>query len=277
MSVRDSATRSEYTGAVSSVRRSVALAAALLPGLVALGVASSSSAQEPAAASASVTSTASASPSSTPLRRKVEEPTEVEIIDLSDEPEPDAQAFAIGLQAGGGALHTNGSEDKVVPAADFSFTFDLGLGPGGARVPWTLEPFVAFAITRASLSSTVNVFPDRWTEIGARIVWRGEGSLDHHWFSFGLGAVWTSYGSCAHDPSQQADPTTGNLACLPKGDLPAKTDLTPALLVDVGVGLYEWTARFARYGFLLRAPVEISGHPGVGGIFAFYAQVGFKR
>ena len=273
MSGRDSATRSEYTGAVSSVRRSVALAAAVLPGLVALGVASSSSAQESASsasasASASAAASASSSPSSPPpLRRKTEEPTEVEIIDLSDEPEPDAQAFAIGLQAGPALFHTNGSEDKVVPAADFSFTFDLGLGPGGARVPWTLEPFVAFALTRASLSSTVNVFPDRWTEIGARIVWRGQGSFDGHWLSFGLGGVWTSYGRCG---DVVLDPNN-NLVCT------ERHDLTPALLVDLGVGLQEWTTRIARYGFTLRAPIEISGHPGIGGVLAFYAQVGFKR
>jgi hypothetical protein len=267
-------------GASMLVRRALAIVVAAIPGVAAIVAASSSAAQEPPAppapsVSATTSSTTSVTTTSAPLRRHHEEPTEVEIVDLTDEPEPDPQALAIGLQAGPALFHTNGSENKIVPAADFSFTFDVGLGPGGNRVPWSIEPYFAFAITRASLSSTVNVFPDRWTEIGARIVWRGEGSLDGHWLSLGLGAVWTSAGSC--DFHGAADPATGDVPCQDAAGNSSKFNLTPAFLVDVGVGLYEWRARVARYGFLLRAPFEISGHPGVGGVVGFYAQVGFRR
>ena len=56
-------------------------------------------------------------------RRTVEEPTVIEVLNFVDEVEPDPQAFAVGLSAGLGVLATKGS-DRVVPGANFAFTFD---------------------------------------------------------------------------------------------------------------------------------------------------------
>jgi hypothetical protein len=255
---RDIAPESEYTSARMPYggRSLLVVCAALAPAFGALASATSGAAQELApsssastASSASTTSAPPPSPSSSapPLRRH-EEPTEVQIIDLTDEPEPDPQAFAIGLQAGGGVFHTKHG-DTIEPAADFAFTFDLGLGPGGAHIPWTLEPFASFALTRASFSGTIDATPDRWTEIGVRLVWRGEGALEGHWLSLGVGGVWTSYNSkfersCAFLAS--AAPCTETAY--------QKLQLSPAPLVEIGVGIKEWTARVARYGFMVRAP-----------------------
>ncbi|GAC1393709.1 MAG: hypothetical protein NVSMB47_01480 [Polyangiales bacterium] len=196
----------------------------------------------------------------------------MELIDLTDGPQPDPLAMAVGLTGGLAGFHTRGSQG-VSAAADFSFTFEAGLGPGGARAPWSVQAFVSFAITRASLASDVQVFPDRWTEVGVRAIYRGmpgSGLLDGRWLSLGLGAVWTGWGTCAHGSELAALQAAGAPAC-------TAVDIAPGGLIDVGVGVQEWSTRFARYGFGVRAPFELSSHWGWGAVAFFYAQLGLGR
>ena len=201
-------------------------------------------------------------PSPAKGRRTVTEPTEIEVLNFVDEVERDPQSLAVGLSGGLGMLATKGSSSARA-AANFAFTFDIGLGPGGARVPWSIEPFAAFSITPATFNSDIQAFPDRFTELGARFVYRGNaGLLEGRFLAVGLGLVWTSWGSC----SQPAPALCDN-----------RHDLTPAGLVDLGFGIHEWTARTARYGFELLTPVEVSKHPGFAVFGAFYAQLGLGR
>jgi hypothetical protein len=194
-------------------------------------------------------------------RRTADEPTEIEVLNFVDEHERDPQAYAVGLSVGIGGISTKGSA-RVVPAAAFAFTFDFGLGPGGARVPWSLEPFAAFAITPASFDSDVRKYPDRFTELGTRLVYRGSGALEGRFLSLGLGLVWTSFGDCPRPQPERCD-LHGNLV--------------PAFLVDLGVGVVEWQVRGARYGFGVAGPIELSKYPG-GGVFGFfYGQLGLGR
>ena len=272
------ATRSGYTGRMPRRRRTPArLAVAVAVSGTALGALGTPARAEPTAIPASSGASSGAAidavASPPPLRRHHDAPVEVQIIDLTDGPEPDPQALAIGVSGGVAGLRTRGSSG-VTAAADFSFTFDVGLGAGGARVPWSLQAFASFAITRATLSSDVQVFPDRWTEIGVRAVYRGapgSGLLDGRWLSLGLGGVWTSWGSCGQGSDLVVmDPINGPVCT-------SRHELAPAGLIDVGVGVQEWSTRFARYGFGVRAPFELSSHWGWGAVAFFYAQLGFGR
>ncbi len=203
---------------------------------------------EPVAPSPSASSPASSAP---PMRKKPVSEDEIEVITLDGDPEYDRQRFAVGLHSGLGWLTTRGSGAGNA-VADFGLLGEFGLGTYGARVPWTLEVFAAFAITRSSFSGDSTNHPNRFTEAGARIVLRGDGLLANRWLSLGGGIVFTSHGGA-----------TGRDA-----------EISPGGLVDVGFGVYEWITRLVRYGFAARVPIELSSHPGVGAIGFFYAQVG---
>ncbi|GAC1352647.1 MAG: hypothetical protein NVSMB1_17620 [Polyangiales bacterium] len=211
-----------------------------------------------------------------------EEPTEVEIVTLPGDPEYDRQRFAVGLEAGPAYFMTSGSRGE--PAADFSIVGEYGLGPYGARVPWTAEIFASFAVMRTSLItlSEQGKHPNRFTAGGARIIYRGtRGWLDGRWISVGAGVVLTSWDRpdsltpamravCSSTSSEDA---AARNALGPSGCALPDTSLFGGL-VDVGVGIQEWTSRFARYGIGARVPIELSAHPGIGAVAFFYAQLG---
>lgn len=265
--------RLALAGAVASAGGAASLARAATeaaPSAVAASGSSSSTGADLAGAGVAASSSSAPAPAH---RRRHEEPVEVELIDLTDGPQPDPQALAVGLTAGPAVFHTRGSQG-VSAAADFSFTFEAGLGPGGARAPWSVQAFVSFAVTRASLASDVQVFPDRWTEVGVRAIYRGipgSGLLDGRWLSLGLGAVWTSWGSCEAGSDLVVVNSLGFVECT------SRHEIAPGGLIDVGVGLQEWSTRFARYGFGVRAPFELTSHWGWGAVAFFYAQLGLGR
>ncbi len=212
-----------------------------------------------------------APPAKKSLRRPVEPPVEVEVVDLTGDRDP--QFFALGAHIGGGYLWNNKSIGQG--AGHAALTFAFGLGPNGARVPWTLEPYAAFAITYGAVLEKGG-HPNRFTEIGARIVYRGEqGLLAHRWLSLGGGLVWTSQrpSSGFLSPGRECfnDPDKATAAGL---DCSEKQGISPALLVDLGVGLQEWTTRRARFGFALRTPLQISSAPGFAAFLTVYGQVG---
>lgn len=223
-------------------------------------------------ATSSPSAAASTSSSTEPPRKGrkvVTEPTEVELIDLTGEVDPDPQRYAVGVEAGASLLYTHGS-GAPVGAGAFAATFAFGLGPGGARVPWSIEAFAGFSVTRAALDSAVRTFPDRFTEIGARLVYRGDhGLLEQRWLAVGAGLVWSSYGTCS--TGSALDPSTGNVTCIDAHSI------SPGALLDLGVGMQEWTSRSARYGIAVRAPFELSAHWGFAAMATFYAQLGLGR
>jgi hypothetical protein len=203
------------------------------------------------------------------LRRKPE-PIEVEVVDLTGDRDP--QAFALGAHIGGGYMTNIHSGGQGAPHV--SLVADFGLGENGAR-KWTLEPFAGFAISIGSLRE-VGGHPNRFTEIGARLVYRGDsGLLDHRWIGFGAGLVWSSRrpSSGFTDPPQPC--FKGEDAATAAGaDCSRKSGISPGLLVDLGVGLHEWVVRRARWGFALRMPLQISSSPGFSVFAVFYGQIG---
>jgi hypothetical protein len=228
------------------MRRLLALATALVGPFV-LIVANAQTQPVPAVAA----STSASSTTPTSFSRKSTEEVEVEVITLEGEPEYDPQRFAVGLSAGGGWLDTRGS-GAGAGVGNFGILGEFGLGQYGARAPLTIEVFASFALNQGSFSAGGNIHPNRFTELGGRLVWRPEGGLlADRWLSLGAGIVFTSWGK---------DGDQGNVA--------------PGALLDVGAGLFEWKTRLVRYGVGLRAPVELSSHPGVGALGFFYAQVG---
>lgn len=236
-----------------SVPRFGALSMTVVLSLAAAGA----GAAEPANATTPPTASTSSATESEP---------EVTIIDLTDGPEPDHQAYAAGMSAGAALLFTKGSPSPT-PGGVFAFTFSFGLGPGGARVPWTLDAFASFTATRSSFKSDIQSYPDRWTELGARLVYRQDaGFFAEHYLAFGLGGVWTSYGRCTQPEDLDAN---GN--CANKGIV------APGLLLAPAVALQEWTTRLSRYGVELAVPVELSNHSGFAIFARFYAQLGLRR
>lgn len=232
-------------------------------------------ADEPSTPAPAASTSVSASASTIPLRkpRPTEEPTEVEVINLS--PDRDPQALALGAHFGGGLL-TARYAGPPQAAFTFSLVADFGLGPGGARTPWTLEPWIAFAMSFNQLVDKPS-YPNRFTEMGVRIVhrWGEDSSLSHQWLSLGAGAVWTNTrpSSGFFDPDRGCTGSAESIAS--KGlDCTRSGPIAPGALVDVGVGLYETIVRRARWGFGVRAPVQISKYPGVALFAFFYAQVG---
>lgn len=213
-------------------------------------------------------------PPKPPLRKPRPEPTEVEVVDLT-EGAVDPQRLAVGPQIGGGWMTNQGS--KGAGFVDVALAVDIGLGAGGARVPWSLEPYFAFAVTYGT-GLGAGVHPNRFTEIGARIVYRFPGGpLDGSWLSLGGGLVWTStkpssgYLGSAPCKRDQAAAEAQGLSCADDGDI------APGGLIDVGIGVREWTTRRARVGFGVRAPLQLSSNPGFGVLGFFYAQVGTGR
>ena len=77
-------------------------------------------------------------PAKKSLRRKVEPPSEVEVIDLTGDRDP--QAFALGAHIGGGYLTNVHSIGQG--AGHVALVADFGLGANGSRV-WSIEPFVS--------------------------------------------------------------------------------------------------------------------------------------
>ena len=132
----------------------------------------SAAAPPPASASASSPSTTS----TPPLRRPRPEPTVVEVIDLGGDRDP--QGFAMGAHVGGAFLWNRDSIGQG--AGTIALVADFGLGPNSARVPWTLEPFISFAVPYGVLFEQGG-HPNRFTEIGAPGLsvprWRPRGSL----------------------------------------------------------------------------------------------------
>jgi hypothetical protein len=200
------------------------------------------------------------------------EPTVVEVVDLGGDRDP--QSFAMGVQLGPGLFYTSGSAPQL--GFGTMLTADFGLGEGGKRIPWSFEPFVGFAVTYNLLTDTRG-YPNRFTEIGARFVYRfSTGWLEDRWFSLGAGAVWTSRrpssgyfhpsGACRSD--NPADAAALGLDCSPN------EPISPGLLVDLGVGLIEQKVRRARWGIAARLPLQISSTPGLAALAVFYAQIG---
>lgn len=182
----------------------------------------------------------------------------VEIIDLTPEQEVDPQRFSVGGDAGLGWL-TNRGSGAGQPSLNFAVAVAFGLGPGGAHEPWSIEAFAAFALTYSTIRGTSGD-PNRFTELGARLVYRlPDGPLAHRWVSLGAGIAFSSWGAPGHEVGR------------PRGDI------TPGALVDLGVGVYEVLMRRARIGVALRVPIQLSAHPGIGTLGVFYAQIGIGK
>lgn len=221
----------------------------------------------------SASTSVSASASAIPLRKPRPEPTEVEVIDLS--PDFDPQALALGAHVGAGLLAARYAGPPQA-ATHFALVADFGLGPGGKRTPWTLEPWIAFAISFNALANQSS-YPNRFTEFGVRIVhrWGEDSALSHQWLSLGVGAVWTNTrpSSGFFDPGRGCSGSEEAIAA--KGlDCSRVGPIAPGALLDVGVGVYETVIRRARWGFGVRAPVQISKIPGLAVFGFFYAQIG---
>jgi hypothetical protein len=205
-------------------------------------------------------------------RRRQPEPQVVEIVDLTED-DRDPQRFAVGGQLGGGWMTNRGSKGAAL--ADFALTFDFGLGSGGARVPWSLEPYVAFAVTRGTdIGQGVN--PNRFTEIAVRLVHRfpSGGLLEHQWIGLGGGLVWTSTEASSGYRGTQPCRLDKAAAEAAGADCSTNPNIAPGALVDVSLGIWEWTVRRARWGIGARVPLQFSSNPGFGGIAFVYAQVG---
>jgi len=251
----------------------LAVPVALAAGVLSYGGAR---AEDPAAAPAA-SSSASASTIEAPksLRKARPVPSVVQVIDLGGDRDP--QGFAMGAMIGPGVLYTTGSAPQL--AIGTMLTAHFGLGEGGKRVPWTVEPFLGFSVT-FNLLREVRGYPNRFTEIGARVVYRfSDGWLDGRWFSLGAGAVWTSRrpSSGYFDPSgacRADDKTKAEGLGL---DCSRDENISPGLLVDLGVGLIEQTVRRARWGLAARLPLQISSTPGFAALAVFYAQIGTAR
>lgn len=209
-------------------------------------------------------------PAKKSLRRKVEPPSEVEVIDLTGDRDP--QAFALGAHIGGGYLTNVHSIGQG--AGHVALVADFGLGANGSRV-WSIEPFISFAIPYGVLFQKGG-HPNRFTELGARMVYRPEaGLLAHRWVSFGAGLVWTSRrpSSGFFDPSRACFGDPDKAAALGL-DCSRQDAISPGLLVDFGIGLHEWVVRRARWGFGVETPLQLSSSPGFAVLGFFYAQVG---
>ncbi len=203
----------------------------------------------PSATTSAATSAAAPSPAASSSASA--EP-EVEIVDLSETPQTDRQGLAAGVIIGLGGASTIGSAG-VTPLLQIGLAIDVGLGRAMARVPWTLESWFSFSVTADELagSAQVSQWPDRFTELGARVRYTFPGGpLAGRWLSLGGGVAFTSYGYAGLANNETAG------------------------LVDLGIGVQEWASRRARVGLALHVPVAVADHPGFGVFGAFYASIG---
>ncbi|MGZ3423785.1 MAG: hypothetical protein ACXVEF_02485 [Polyangiales bacterium] len=233
---------------------------------------------EPApASSSSGSSAASPAPTTATSSKKSEEPAEIEVIDLNPEPPRDPQRFAVGGQVGGMWM-TNRGSGHGSGAIDFAFLGSFGLGAGGARVPFTLEVWVAAAIVHHALNldSGQETAPNRFTEVGVRLVYHRVPSGGFSWISLGGGLAWTSTRQLSDDT---ADPLCNIDRVKAKAsgiDCGSVGDIAPGALFDVGFGIYEWMTRGSRAGVGLRFPGQISHFPGIGAVLYLYGQAGLR-
>jgi len=223
--------------------------------------------------SASASTSASAAPAKVPLRKERPPPSEVEVIDLT--PDRDPQALAVGAQVGAGVLAVR-EGGPAQGAFNVALVGDFGLGPGGARTPWTLEPWIAFAMP-FNVMAEVKGYPTRFTEFGVRIVhrWGDDSVLAHRWIALGAGAVWTNTrpSSGLFDPRNLCRNDSDRAAA--EGlDCSRSGAISPGALLDLSIGLHETVVRRARWGFGVRTPVQLSTYPGITVLGFFYAQVG---
>jgi hypothetical protein len=194
------------------------------------------------------------SSSAHPLRKHRPDATEIEVVTIGEDTPPDRQRRAFGIALGGAWMTNKGSNGAG--SANLALSFSFGLGPGGARVPLTLEPYLGYAVTYGTGFGT-GVHPNRFTELGIKLVWRFSDELGPRWFAWlstGGGAVWTS--------------------TRPNPDRP-KGNIAPGAVVDLGVGVYEWTGRRSRLGVAVRSPIQLSSNPGFAVMGLLYAQLAF--
>jgi hypothetical protein len=249
----------------------------LLPivALAGFGGASSARAQGDAPAAASASPSTSASPPAS-ATATTGEPAEIEVIDLTPEPERDPQRYAVGAQVGAMWM-TNRGSGHGTGALDFALVGTFGLGSGGARVPFSLDVWVGAAIAHKllSLDPSEETSPNRFTEMGVRLVYHREPSGAFSWFSLGGGLVWTTtrqfnddrYDSICNDLTAAKN---AGVACGGRGLI------APAALYDVGFGIYESISHLKRAGVAIRFPGQISRFPGIGAVLYVYGQIGLR-
>lgn len=231
------------------------------------GAASAASAAPPASA---VAPHPSASTSASAGEGGDEE--DVQVIDLTPEAKRDPQRFAVDGQVGGGWM-TNRTSGAGAGCIDFSLGVIFGLGQGGARMPLSVEPWVAVAIMYPTLGiGSSEAQPDHFTEAGVRLIWRWRESGAFSWGSLGGGVVWTATkeGTRTRDPRCTTDPAGASGSGI---DCSLHNAIAPGALFDVGLGVYEWMVRVARWGVGVRVPGQFSSHSGAGVLVFLYAQV----
>lgn len=205
------------------------------------------------------------------------EPGEIEIIDLNPEPPRDPQRIALGGQLGAMWMTARGA-GKGTGAIDFALLGSFGLGPGGARVPFTLDVWIGAAIAYGAfnLEPSQEQAPNRFTEIGTRLVYHREPSGGFSWMSIGGGLAWTSTRPNS-DPNFDPRCNDANAAAAAGVHCPIRGDIAPGALVEAGFGVFEWLSRNARTGVGLRFPGQLSRYPGIGAVLFLYGQIGLQR
>lgn len=197
------------------------------------------------------------------------------VVETIGEVERDRQSFAIGAEIGFGWAWVKGIPNAGSPFLALTPTFDVGLSPGGARRPWSAQVFVSISLTPEVIAGSLASFPDRFNRLGASLIYRPEsGTFDHQWLSFGWGAV--STGSATYIPPTTVANVNGtsNATVLATPGHYVNSSLPVRPLVQIGVGLYEFTSERARIGVALDVPVEVSSAPGFAAIVSLYAQIG---
>lgn len=240
------------------MRSAVAVLLSLSPLLAAAEPASTAAAPASSASASTSSSAASAAPAKSAQ--------EVEIVDVSDQPDLHPQRLAVGAGTGPAWFTVKGAGAGVF-AIDFTLHFDFGLGPGGDPTKWSLGPYIGVAYMPFGALPT----PNRFTEFGARLVRRFESPM---WVSAGLGLVFTNAPVVALTKDERA-------ACAKGGGTADGIDCSVGAVLgavlDLGIGLYEVRARTARWGLGARVPIQLSAHPGVGAVLFIYGLVGVAR
>jgi len=241
------------------MRSAVVLALSLSP-LLAL-------AEPPATTTtAPVASTSAPSSSAASSAAPAKSAQEVEIVDVSEQPDLHPQRLAVGAGLGPGWFTVKGAGAGVF-AFDFTLHFDFGLGPGGDPSTWSLGPYIGVAYMPFGALPT----PNRFTEFGARLVRRFESPM---WVSAGLGVVFTNAPVVALTTAERIKCADGHGTA---EGIDCSVGTVLGAVLDLGVGLYEVRARTARWGLGARVPVQLSAHPGVGAVLFIYGLVGVAR